>query len=184
MGLDIHAASQLRYLRPLPEGDERERLEEELYERGQGLGDAFFTVYPNDEGYEARLGGTEPGLYEYTPASEQYEFRAGSYSGYNLWRELLSRFALGAEPEDVWSDPEAFAGRPFVELIHFTDCDGCIGTAVSAKLAADFTSHAAAAGEYAAGLADQNERSYFAENYDEFARAFGLAAQNGALKFC
>ena len=114
-------------------------------------------------------------------ATEQHDFRAGSYSGYNLWRVQLSQFALGVEPSTVWENPERFAGRPFVELINFTDCDGRIGTRLAVKLAADFRAHADEAAKYAATL---DEGESFLENYNDFARAFELAGQQGALAFC
>jgi hypothetical protein len=123
----------------------------------------------------------EPGLYEYTAASEQYAFRVGAYSYYSLWREFLSQLALGVEPSAVWEESERFAGRPFVELIDFTDCDGRIGTRLAAKLAADFRAHAAKAEEFAATLEDDGD---FINNYRDFTRAFELAAQQGALAFC
>jgi hypothetical protein len=104
-----------------------------------------------------------------------------SCRGNNLWREHLSKFALAVEPSTVWDDPERFAGRPFVELIDFTDCDGRIGTRLAAKLAADFRAHAAKAEKYAESLADDES---FMDNYRDFTRAFELAAHQGALKFC
>jgi len=138
MGLDIHAASHMRYVRPIPEGDEFDRLEEQANAQDKCLDEVYFLLYPNAEGQEDHLAGMEPGLYEYTAASEQHDFRAGPYSYYNTWREQLSRLALGVEPEAVWEEPDRFAGRPFVELINFTDCDGRIGSGLAAKLATDF----------------------------------------------
>jgi hypothetical protein len=181
MGLDIHAASHLRYIGPIPSYEERDRLEEEAARQDKCLNEVYFLMDPNDADWEEHLAGMKSGLYAYTAATEQHEFRAGPYSDYNLWREHLSRLALGVEPSVVWDNPEQFAGRPFVELINFTDCDGRIGTRVAAKLAADFQTHAAEAEDYAASLEGDDS---FLDTYRDFARAFELAAQQGALAFC
>lgn len=181
MGLDIHAASHLAFARPMPEGEDFDSLEEEVNRQDKCLDEVYFLLYPNDPGWEAHLTGMEPGLYEYTPATEQCHFRVGSYSAYNWWREQLSRFALGVEPNTVWEDPDRFSGRPFVELINFTDCDGRIGTQLAAKLAADFRSHEDKATGFAAGL---DGGDGFLSVYREFAVAFEVAAQQGALAFC
>jgi hypothetical protein len=176
MGLDIHAASHLQYVRPIPQGVEFDRLEEEVNRQDKCLDEVYFLLFPNDPEWKGHLAGMEPGLYEYTAATEKHGFRAGPYSYYNAWREHLSHFALGVEPSTVWKDPGQFAGRPFVELINFTDCDGRIGTRLAAKLAADFHAHAVKAEEFAA-LLDGDES--FIDNYRDFARAFELAAQQG-----
>jgi hypothetical protein len=181
MGLDIHAASHLRYVRPLPEGDEFDRLEEQAGAQGKCLDEVFFLLHPNEEGWESQLGGLEPGLYEFTPSSQQHAFRAGSYGVYNEWRERLSRYALGVPPKAVWDSPDEYAGKPFVELVNFTDCDGGIGGRVAAKLAADFRTHAAGFERFLTGEADAEGCLYV---YREFATAFGLAEQQGALRFC
>jgi hypothetical protein len=181
MGLDIPAASCLRYARPIPEGDEFDRLEEEADAQDKCLDELYFLLYPNDPDWEEHLSGMRPGLYEYTPATEQHSFRAGPYGGYNWWREHLSRFALGVKPNAVWENPRRFAGRPFAELINFTDCDGRIGTRLAAKLVADFRAQADRAAAYAATI---EQGQSFLENYRDFARAFALAAQEGALAFC
>ncbi|MFO0844011.1 MAG: hypothetical protein U0797_16695 [Gemmataceae bacterium] len=177
MGLDIHAASHLRYLRPIPQGEEFDRLEQEADRQGKCLDDVYFLLSPNHPDWEGHLADLEPGLYEYTAASEQHDFRAGPYSYYNLWREHLSQLALGVDPSVVWEDPERFAGRPFVELIHFTDCDGGIGTRLASKLATDFRAHEAKVAEFAASLEDDED---FINNYRDFTRAFELARKGSS----
>jgi hypothetical protein len=67
------------------------------------------------------------------------------------------------------------AQGPFSELIHFSDCEGVIGTAVSKKLAADFAAFDEKA--KAAG----NERYY--AKYQEWRKAFEMAANGGAVDF-
>lgn len=184
MGLDIFAASHLRFARAIPKQAEFNRLEEELGP-DKYLGDVYFIVAPNDRAHRSRLGRMKTGLYAYTRASRRHGFRAGSYSGYNWWRNELCRFALGVGAEEVWANPRRFRGRPFVELIDFTDCDGRIGTTVASKLAADFTVHAARAKRHAAALvAAEPDAGWWLENFRDFARSLRLAAKEGALEFC
>lgn len=97
-----------------------------------------------------------------------------SYSGYNRWREWLSRAALGVTPEEVWDDPEQFAGRPFCELINFSDCEGVIGTQTSAKLAKDFKDHREII---------KDADAFDAQTFLEFLTAFEFASDNGAVVF-
>jgi hypothetical protein len=181
MGLDVFAASHLRYVGPIPSVEEREQLEEELSAQGKDLHDVYFFLHKNDSAHKARLAGMKPGQYEYTEGSERHGFRAGSYSGYNWWRRQLCQFALGVDPEEVWHHPRRYRGKPFVELIDFTDCDGRIGTKVAAKLAQDFRDHRKLAADFASTLESE---SYWFEVFEEFAEAFTLAAQDGALEFC
>ncbi len=173
MGLDISAASHLRFLDPQPDSDEEE---ERLLEGG------CFLVQDYGEQWPGHATDREPGIYELTAESEQHGFRAGSYSGYNFWRATLCKFALGVEPDAVWQNPDDYVGKPFAELVNFSDAEGCIGPAVSAKLAQDFDDHADAALEFAPSLTD-DESKFFLQNYGDFATAFAIAAVGGAVVF-
>jgi hypothetical protein len=122
MALDITAFSRARFVAPKADNDYEEHEEEHVY------------VYAVD--WPERLDGREPGWYAVD--GDAMHFRAGSYSGYNHWREQLCAAALGVHPKEVWEDPASFDGRPFVELINFADNEGAIGPKTSAKLLADF----------------------------------------------
>ncbi len=111
-----------------------------------------------------------------TFAAEQFSFRAGSYSGYGRWREALCLLALKCEPADVWAAADTFAGRPFVELINFSDAEGAIGFEAAARLARDFRSFETQAREHA--------EPAFYESYRDWQRAFTLAADEGVVIFC
>ena len=108
----------------------------------------------------------------YASDGESFRFRAGSYSGYNRWRDWLCKTFLGVNANEAWSDPDRFAGRPFIELINYSDCEGFFGPVTSAKLAKDFADHAPApdSGEYAAIYAD-------------WSKAFALAARGGGIVY-
>lgn len=115
-------------------------------------------------------------------------FRAGSYSGYNEWRRELCLMALGVEPEVVWQNYEDYKGRPFVELINFSDCEGTIGPAVSRKLYNDFLEQETKifqASRDRGHVKDFNwKESYFGDKYTFWKEAFRVAgSENGAVRF-
>jgi len=114
-------------------------------------------------------------LYSYT---ERSAFRAGSYSGYNVWRNSLARVAGYSPLTDGRYDEGAWAatGGPFWEMINFTDCDGVLGTAVCKKLCADFVAWHDIAREQ---LSDGDVLTY-----EQFKTTFELAADGGCVVFC
>lgn len=111
-------------------------------------------------------------------------FRAGSYGGYNAWREELAKLAgykaidvgYGSSGKkhahSVWANP---IDGPFMELINFSDCEGVIGHVVSAKLAKDFAEFQ--------DKADSNISSLFTDTYNNFRLAFEFASENGYVDF-
>lgn len=68
-------------------------------------------------------------------------FRAGAYSAYNRFRNSISTIALSVKAEEVWENPLKYKGKPFFEIINFTDCDGCFDYVIADKLLNDFTTH-------------------------------------------
>jgi hypothetical protein len=132
-----------------------------------------------DGGFEGRLAPLEKGAYR--SVGEEASFRAGSYGGYNEWREHLAAMALGMTPERLWTlvktDP-TFAG-PFVEQINFTDCDGTIGPTASAKLAKDYADFTERAEEYGKRVGCE----WFFPRYKQWRAAFDVAAPNGVVLF-
>ncbi|MGV3267032.1 hypothetical protein [Cytobacillus pseudoceanisediminis] len=97
---------------------------------------------------------------------DSFEFRAGSYSGYNWWRARLEKFAVGED---------------FQELINFADNEGVIGPVVSRKLANDFNKNAERASLYALILGE--EAGYWFKLYKLWQEAFEMAADSGAVDF-
>lgn len=117
-------------------------------------------------------------------AEDSEGFCAGGYGGYNRWRDQLAELAgypltkymqYGQEQQShaaaCWKGVEG----PFSELINFSDCEGVIGAAVSAKLAKDFADFQEKAD------AHQDER--FRDKYAEWRKAFEMAADAGAVHF-
>lgn len=111
-----------------------------------------------------------------------FGFRAGSYSGYNEWRDNLAQRALGVSAETVWADERTYATEPFFELINFADNEGSIGPEAAADLAADFRDLRAKVNGLP--LDDPDEEAWFMACYDNFAHAFDLVARgNGLVSF-
>lgn len=71
------------------------------------------------------------------------EFRAGSYSGYNAWRETLAELAGIKNLEAWWKEQGSALNRkgetPFHELINFSDCEGKLPYKECVELLADFS---------------------------------------------
>lgn len=97
---------------------------------------------------------------------DEFGFRAGSYSGYNWWRNELEQFK-----GDV----------AFQELINFADNEGVIGPVVSKKLLNDFKQYEQEAVEYANTLGENG--SWWLDKYRDWMKAFEYASQNGAVDF-
>lgn len=130
-------------------------------------------------------------------AADSHHFRAGSYSGYNRWREGLAEIAgypLGEYDKYGRKWPSHCiacwngATGPFSELINFSDCEGVIGAAVSAKLAkdfADFQPHVDALERREDYFSEEfvRFRTRFRSLYAEFRKAFEMAADGGAVAF-
>jgi hypothetical protein len=160
MGLDI---TWYRNLRPLPDHPESD-----------ACWDEHVRLYDNSD-FSGRFEGLVARCYEQPGDGQSNSFRAGSYSGYNRWRENLCRLALGVLPETIWGDPNRFIGLPFYEIINFADNEGAIGPVVSAKLARDFAEFR--------DKAQRDMHEWDFKVYDNFQRAFEAAANDGAVQF-
>lgn len=109
--------------------------------------------------------------------SKIMSFRAGSYSGYNSWRDHLAIMAGYSSARNAWHQVNPVG--PFVEIINFTDCDGIIGPVVSKKLAQDFADHQPIAEQYA----KEHNLSWWLGLYTMWRKAFVMAADDGAIEF-
>jgi len=178
MGLDATAYRQIKKIDCVFDADgepinptTREPIEEENYLR----------VYRNPD-FPGRADDLEDrAIYSYANADEAF---SGGYGRYGSWREQLAQLAgYPTVPVDryktgnvehrhdyaAWQREEG----PFWELICFSDCEGVIGTAVSAKLAQDFAKFDEQA------KADEN----FYRVYQQWRRAFEMAADGGCVDF-
>lgn len=177
MGLDITAYRGLTFVRAM-------RDEEDYGEPDHT------TIYINND-FPGRADGLiDKGIYSF---KDSFGFRAGSYSGYSVWRDKLAELA-GYRPITVTSEQrptarEAYAqlyrfaagawtrsSGPFYELIQFSDCEGTIGTEVARKLLGDFA-------EYETRIANAGLDKWFIEKYADWRHAFDLASDEGCVVF-
>src|SRR5262245_11739489 len=160
MGLDVTYMQNAEFVGKFDEIDE-----EAAWEQGLHL------CWPNKD-FPKHAESLVEGYYKGAGVST---FRAGSYSGYNRWRELLSETVHGMTPHEIWTAADgAYEGYAFIELIHFSDCEGIIGPLTSASLAQDFNDFSSKIKEWG---------SYDITLYQNFMRAFNVAAINGIVQF-
>ena len=163
MGLDISAYRQIKKLNPATL---------ELDSEGWPMGDAFWMRdIPGDCFPRQAADLVLEGYYDY--GCEVFSFRAGGYSGYNMWRDKLAQL-VGTNPDSLSNDDTS----AFAELIYFSDCEGYIGPTVCAKLANDFAQYA----EQAKAL-DDTADGWFYRVYCLFRRAFEVGQDNGVVHF-
>ena len=138
MGLDISIYSDLESIE-VPK--DIELWSDDYYEWEQTADvpdhkDIVALYQPGGDGWgQDRYGDYPPGVYLAEPIDG---FRAGSYSGYGHWRDLLSRVGAGfpGGSHEAWAhDGE---GYPFEELINYSDAEGYIAAPITDKLCKDF----------------------------------------------
>jgi hypothetical protein len=173
MGLDITAYRQLAIETDVETDDHGWPVDYDIYWRpGASLG---FSE-GNWPGRAKGLPGDEDTIFSY---GESYGFRAGSYSGYNDWRDWLARVAGWPNADDAWAHEKDLVPlfTAFHELINFADNEGVIGPEVSAKLAKDFADNQAKAQSM------DDTDGYYYNRYQCWQRAFEMAADGGAVDF-
>ncbi len=168
MGLDITAYSGITKLNAHM-NDDGEAVDNQT---GKTLDwSAYCSPYVNPDFPEHAKSLEVSGVYGF---EESFGFRAGSYGGYNQWRDALARMAgYAGGAQGAWDSDSG----PFWELINFSDCEGSIDAPVCAKLAADFASFQTKADAYAAS------NTYFLELYASWRQAFEMAAKGGMVDF-
>lgn len=177
MGLDITAYKNISEIDCLFDAD-GEPVDKAT---GKPIKGEFFQPNVNHDFEGREVPVKDKAVYSY---EDSFRFFAGSYSGYNQWREELAqlagypakeaeRFGKQCSRHDTgaWLKGEG----PAFELISFSDCEGVIGSEVAKKLAADFD----ALQEQANAHPDE----WFREKFDVWRKAFEWASQNGAVSF-
>lgn len=167
MGLDLFAYSHL--------GEHTGTVDEDGYP-ADGAGNylengARFFLNPDFPGRADDIKGGAPYLHSGSKVHAGY-----GYGTYNRRRDQLAALAgygpEGSAAETCWDYHDS---GPFYELINFSDCEGVIGTAVSAKLAKDF-------GDFQ-HEADRHPDAAFRDFYTQMRGLFEHAAQGGAVCF-
>ena len=182
MGLDITAYSKIKPLRPY------DQVTEDEWEGGDiisvfvsptfkhaapGLFEA--DLDENGKFVHADKDGDYAYIYDVSE-SEHFGWRAGSYSGYSMFRSELAELG-GYVDEECWADPESYVNAPFFELVHFSDCEGSIGPVAAANLLEDFQAFRDIF------RARNSDSRWELEKYSDFITGLTLAADNGVLDF-
>ena len=111
------------------------------------------------------------GIYD-TGGGAAHGFHAGSYGGYNRWRDVL---------DQAREDLPSYA---FEELIEFADNEGTIGPSISLKLRDDFVRYAEQVKAKVTEIVKyEDDRAYWLKLYEHWTKAFTLAADGGCVIF-
>ncbi len=122
------------------------------------------------------------GIYSF---HEQYHFRAGSYSGYNVFRDWISQQILGKTQDDVCHlirdcNPATYPDQGIVWLVYFSDCEGIISGERCEPILAGLEKHKdrlfAATKSFANSV-------YYHEKVEDWIKALALAVDGGFVKF-
>lgn len=180
MGLDITAYSQIEEMKDVVFNADGEPIDPTT--KTELDYEIFFRAYLNDD-FPGRADGIkDKALYTYGDRDGMY---AGSYSGYNMWRDQLAKLAgypIGKYDAGYGWERESYcvacwngATGPFSEIINFSDCEGVIGTDICKKLAKDFADFQ--------GKADAHSDDWFREKYTEWRKMFELGSDAGCVQF-
>lgn len=169
------------YISKVKTSDELLGLGEELYEEFTfGVSDEF-----SDRCHSFPLSNGMGKVY-LTPESKQDSFRAGSYSGYGQFRNLLCWAIHGITSEEFWNNKYADE-EEFGALIDFSDCEGTMCYSVVAELNRSFKNNRKKFKKFIEGeeaCLSVEDRQYYMEKYDEWTKATGVASDRGLLLFC
>jgi hypothetical protein len=133
--------------------------------------------------FEERFAGLQSGkVYKYQTS---FDFRAGSYSGYNYWRNELAKLAgyeqtsytLFNGKTELRYDATVWKAKkgPFWELIDFSDAEGVIGPNACKRIYKDFLQYETAASKH--------PDEYFRSAYSDWKKAFSMCSKKGAIVF-
>lgn len=181
MGLDITAKSKIVTKKESPEA----------YEFNMLLDADTDTLYINPDfaGHMAEYNSSDnkDNIVDYvaTEDSKTHSFKAGSYSSYNQFRNIVSKALIGKEADAVWDDPNTYKNHPAFMLIDFSDCEGCMDSVTCSKLLKDFTENREKFVDYLKNSSEVGDMDteHYTELYDNWITAFTLAADEGVLIF-
>lgn len=167
MGLFIHAVSKAEYVGPGDVSDEED----------------IHVIRPG-EGNEHRLNGKRAGLYR--ARGEEHSFCAGSYGGVDEWKRLLCEAVHDCPHWEIGF----FSGFAFSELF-YCPLDGAFGPETCAGLAKMFAVHRNDVVKRIAELCPDDDsmfggpdgNAWWLEYYDDWHKAFAIAADNGFVIF-
>ena len=184
MGLDIMAISNLEKKDKLSEEQKALPWEFQPAKKATRIKiDA--TPYGSEHGGFNKCDDMEGGKYAATDETTEHHFRAGSYSGYNRFRKLLSEGVVGVDPHTLWENEDPYKDSPMFDMINFSDCEGILGTGVCKKLYPQFLENRDKFENYLKETFghDANQVEWEMSTYDDFTEAFKLGSQNGIVVY-
>jgi len=181
MGLDIRAFSKIEFVRKQTDRDD---WGEDLEEKG-----LMVLIVPKKVDFPAASRGLVKGsVYQLSPGGTTFSFRAGSYTSYGMWRDILEVMFSEERPGILGR----LRGRhgPFEELIYFSDHEGVIAGKTLQKLSKEFQKNYPTAKKRIQETLEKNEydkegwnSSVWLSVYKNFMKAFGLASPDGLINF-
>ena len=153
MGLDITAYKNIR-IRELTKDEEGE-----YYFSNSGFKQSNMPILENKE--------------IQIEFDDVFDFRAGSYGGYNRFRNQLCLASNNISADELWKSENE--NLKFYWLINFSDCEGYIGTDYCKILYDEFI-------KYEKEVKEKLSIDYH-DKYDKFKEAFKLAFDNGLVNF-
>ena len=153
MGLDITAYKNIR-IRELTKDEEGE-----YYFSNSGFKQSNMPILENKE--------------IQIEFDDVFDFRAGSYGGYNSFRNQLCLASNNISADELWKSENE--NLKFYWLINFSDCEGYIGTDYCKILYDEFI-------KYEKEVKEKLSIDYH-DKYDKFKEAFKLAFDNGLVNF-
>jgi len=184
MGLDIMAISNLEKKHKLSEEQKALPWEFQPAKKATRITiDA--TPYGSEHGGFNKCEDMEGGKYAETNETTEHHFRAGSYSGYNRFRKLLSDGVAGVDPHALWENEDQYKDSQMFEMINFSDCEGILGTGVCKKLYPQFLENRDKFENYLKTIMSEDGDTIRWEmsTYDDFTEAFRLGSQNGIVVY-
>jgi hypothetical protein len=193
MGLDCTAYEKVT----LVEAITLEQLKVKNWEHPLYDDEAHCLLYNKD--FPERSDGLVEGFYLIEGKSKG--FRAGSYSGYMRYRQLLAQIVGAESAEKFWREPEKLKDKPFYEQINFADNEGFLGPETCKLLLADYKEMRPKAMALFEKMFEEDKkriaaqppspfsvpldavRNWTADVYDDWIEAFEIAAGAGVIRF-
>lgn len=177
MGLDISAISNIATKQTDPEQYEfNELMDAEV---------GSFYINPDFPTHTGEYG--ESGIVEYIETEETTteSLRAGSYSAYNKFRNLLSLSVLGVKAETAWENAGTFHDKPLWDIINFSDCEGAIDSVKCLKLHDELVDSRDMFISYIKNDTEigDMDTEHYTNLYDGFINCFKIGSQAGVVIF-
>lgn len=168
MGLDVTAYSKLK---KVPKNKWSRYSKDTLFDVAWNNEWGIFYMIPELKEYADDVEAYIP--YEY---EDELYLRAGSYSGYRQWTEMLKEIATTIG-YDV-NKPDS----PFQPFLSYDAVEGVVGATHAKLFFMDFIKNRQLAHTYAR-MHFGAEAQWFSEKYDEWMNVCELAADGGAIQY-